>query len=817
LKEHLGPLMGKGKTFRHLVLDSYEAGLQNWTPGFREEFIKRKGYDPVPWLLLLDTKVVGEGKNAPRKPKFTVGNADQTARFLWDFKDMVAQLYQEYNFEQGARLMHEAGLDLQFESYGGPFDVIAGASVADIPMAEFWVGRKSSVKPAIIASARAMDRKVVGAEALTGWPNICNYSEDPALLKIFGDDAYSLGINRLILHHWVHQPFGDAFKPGMGMGWWGTHFGRNQTWAELGKAYYKYLGRSQVLLQTGQGVGDFLTLDHTVVNADAISRAALLRGDVRVENGQIVLASGRRYPFLVLPAGNVMLPEVARKLKELVEGGAVIVGTKPTRSFSLSGYPACDDVVRGIGEELWGDTDGRVNLEHGVGRGRVFAGSYQMFLEKTGLTSPVILGPEQGFVLTTARRDAAGDVDIFFVSNPLIESCAVTPSFRVKGKLPEIWQAEDGSHAPAPLWREVGGRTEVPLRLRGKEAVFIVFRKSAPADDHPVDIRFGSQIGPQIRILKATYGVADRTIDVTEKVADWVKNNTLQKMVMNRELAAGRGDPAPGVENVLRVDYEIEGKQVVREAKENAVLIFEIETPEWKLTTTEKGQPVLLTSVDMSGEIVYASGKHVPFAAKAQQPHAIEGAWEVSFAPGMDAPEKITFPELTSWSQHTDPAIKYFSGTAVYRKTIQVPADLLGSEKRIFLDLGELSNLASVKVNGVDLGIGWYAPFRFDATSALKAGANTLEINVVNTWVNRLIGDEQEPADIEWGRDSRYGDIFTGRRLVAYPDWFVKGTPRPSKGRKTFSTWNYFSKDAPLLPAGLIGPVKLVPQTSTRL
>ena len=109
----------------------------------------------------------------------------------------------------------------------------------------------------------------------------------------------------------------------------------------------------------------------------------------------------------------------------------------------------------------------------------------------------------------------------------------------------------------------------------------------------------------------------------------------------------------------------------------------------------------------------------------------------------------------------------------------------------------------------MDLGVGWYAPFRFDATSALKPGENTVEIAVTNTWANRLIGDEQEPADVEWGPDSSRNADQVGRPLVAYPDWFVKGQPRPSKGRRAFATWNYFTKDSPLLPAGLLGPVVL--------
>jgi len=142
LREHLGA--GVGKSFRHLTMDSYEAGHQNWTPSFREDFLKRKGYDPVPWLPLLD----GETINNKVTPIRILGSPDETARVQWDCADVIAQLYQEKNFEQGARMMHEAGLMLQFEPYSGPFDTVAGSAIADIPMGEFWTGGEGSINGA---------------------------------------------------------------------------------------------------------------------------------------------------------------------------------------------------------------------------------------------------------------------------------------------------------------------------------------------------------------------------------------------------------------------------------------------------------------------------------------------------------------------------------------------------------------------------------------------------------------------------------------------------------------------------------------------
>jgi len=109
----------------------------------------------------------------------------------------------------------------------------------------------------------------------------------------------------------------------------------------------------------------------------------------------------------------------------------------------------------------------------------------------------------------------------------------------------------------------------------------------------------------------------------------------------------------------------------------------------------------------------------------------------------------------------------------------------------------------------------WYPPFRLDVTAALKAGANLIDIRVTNTWANRLIGDEQEPEDAQWGDWETFRD-FGGRRLKAYPDWFVKNQPRPASGRKCFVTYNYFKKDSALLPAGLLGPVRLIVEDEVR-
>jgi len=153
----------------------------------------------------------------------------------------------------------------------------------------------------------------------------------------------------------------------------------------------------------------------------------------------------------------------------------------------------------------------------------------------------------------------------------------------------------------------------------------------------------------------------------------------------------------------------------------------------------------------------------------------VDGPWDVIFLPGRGAPPKLTFDTLAAWNTHSDPGVKYFSGTASYNKTVQAPADWFKTGARLWLDLGDVKNLAEVSVNGKALGVVWKAPFRVDVTSALKAGANTVEVKVTNLWVNRLIGDLQ-----------------------------------PNATKYTFTTQAFYRADSPLFPSGLIGPVQVV-------
>ena len=176
----------------------------------------------------------------------------------------------------------------------------------------------------------------------------------------------------------------------------------------------------------------------------------------------------------------------------------------------------------------------------------------------------------------------------------------------------------------------------------------------------------------------------------------------------------------------------------------------------------------------------------------------LSGPWQVRFDPKWGGPEKpLAFETLADWTLRPEAGVKYFSGTAVYSRTFEVTGDASGGQ--LALDLGTVRHLARVRINPRDLGVVWTAPWRVDVPAGLlKTGGNELVIEVTNVWANRRIGDEQEPDDCLWTPGPR----GNGRFLKEFPDWVASRKERPSKGRLTFTTWNYFTKDSPLRPAG---------------
>jgi hypothetical protein len=357
--ERAGPLVGK--SFNNVLIDSYEVGFTNWTSGFDKIFQKHSGYDLMPYLPAITGRVID--------------NVDTTERFLWDFRRTIADTMAENYFGYFKELAHENKMALSIEPYGpGGFDDFQIATIADIPMGEFWVDRLDawhfwSVKLASSA-AHALGRPFTGAESFTAGPPGSAFRNHPYTLKTLGDTYFARGLNRIIFHSNVHQPWGDDVLPGMTMGPHGIQMNRNNTWHKEGRPWMDSLSRVQYVMQQGQYVSDLCYLaaedapqtplnredltpvppagyDYDMVHASVIMQMS-------VKDGRLTLPSGMSYRVLVLPPSPRMRPALLEKIKELADAGAAIFGPRPVGSPSLQDQPKSDERVKALAEELWG-------------------------------------------------------------------------------------------------------------------------------------------------------------------------------------------------------------------------------------------------------------------------------------------------------------------------------------------------------------------------------------------------------------------------------------------------------------------------------
>ena len=650
----VGPLMGK-RGLQYVISDSWEAGTQNWTEGIIDEFTRRRGYDPRPWLPVL-TGIVVE-------------NSEASDSFLWDFRKTLADLVAENHYDQITALLHERDMGHYGESHESGRALIAdGMDVKrtnDVPMGAMWTqvpgkndeqyGYNADIRESA-SVAHIYGQNLVAAESLTA--AAAPYAWSPETLKPTADKELAMGLNRFVIHTSVHQPLLDKI-PGLGLGPFGQWFTRNETWAEYAKPWTTYLARSSYLLQQGHFAADILYYygeDSNITalfgsknppipegyNFDYINADAILH-KLSVANGRLVTSSGMSYRVLALdPFSQHMSLSVLRKIRDLVNAGAVVTGPKPIATPSLA-----DDAneFRTIADQLWGSAN-----EQTVGKGKVYSGPELPAVLKDSQVAPDFEyskpKPDTNFLYV---HRTLPDGEIYWVNNRSNRNEVVVASFRVTGMEAELWHPDTGKIEPAS-YRIANGRSTVPLSLEPWGTVFVVFRNPA----------------------KST----SRTVPATTETT--------------------------------------------------------------------------IASVD--------------------------GPWDVSFQPDRGAPPQITFAELTSWSDSTDEGVKYFSGTATYTRKLDAPAAWFKTSSHIWIDLGDVKNIAEISINGKSLGTVWKRPFRVDATSALKPGANNIVIIVTNLWVNRIIGDRQPNAAKEY----------------------------------TFTSMPFYKPTSKLLPSGLLGPVQII-------
>ncbi|NLP09771.1 glycosyl hydrolase [bacterium] len=643
-----------------LHIDSWEMGSQNWTNGFRSEFHRRRGYDPLPYFPVVTGRIVG--------------TTELSERFLWDLRQTAQELLLENHAGYLKELAHKNGFSLSIEPYDmNPTADLSLGAIADVPMCEFWArgyGFNTDYSCFEATSiAHTNGRAIVAAEAFTSDHNEA-WKLHPGVMKAQADWAFCIGINRLAFHRYAHQPWLDR-APGMTMGPYGVHWERTQTWWPLISGFHTYLARCQYMLQQGVAVADICLLtpeaapyvfrpmalpqhgglpDRPGYNFDGCA-ADILLNHSRIKEGCLQLDGGASYRLLVLPQTTTMTPRLLHKIRTLIYDGAVVFGHPPKRSPSLTGYPECDQQVLRLVKELWGSE--ATSGERRLGKGRLIwsplpAGETYPDLPTLAslfdqMNWPPDFSTDAAFRYTHRRLTGS---EFYFLANSEDRTTKAVCRFRLTGLRPGLWNPLTGTTNEAVAFSEKNGCTEIEVALEPHGSIFIVFSKNAP-----------------------------------------------------RPLSASFLEP-----------------QIV--------------------------QP-------------------------------IAGPWQVTFDARLGGPKHpIVFDVLQDWSTHEDQAIRYYSGMATYSIRFDLPAMKRG---RLWLDLGQVREMAAVRLNGHELGAVWKKPYRIEISAVVQAIDNELEIQVANLWPNRLIGDAALPAE----------------KQIAW------------------STYKPFAADTPLLPSGLLGPVTL--------
>jgi hypothetical protein len=709
--EHLGKLVldeakKAGGHLAYLWSDSWECGKLTWTQDFPTQFSRFRGYDLKAYMPVL--------------AGYTVADAEVSARFRVDFDRTIQDCIAENFYGHFMELCHKNGVKANNEAGGPndipPQDVLKNLGYCDVPTGEFWVNghRKAqngyntdrslrlNLKQTATA-AHIYGKREAMAESFTMMDgDATHWSLGPADLKPYANDAFCEGINRLMLHQATCQPPSDG-KPGYEF-CAGQHFTPNITWWEQSPAFFAYLSRCQYMLQQGTFVADVCfylgerppTLAPPKYLVPSLgsgydcdySNADVLLNRMSVKNGRIVLPDGMSYRLLVLqnctsPSKEIcdkvgayqslsvspvpstaMSVEVIKKIRKLILAGATVVGPPPVNATGLKNYPECDEQLKKIANEIWGNLDGKNRTERRFGKGRVIWGKTpREILLAEGITPDFSFNgqaedPEQFDYIHRTQ----GDVDIYFVINRTNQPEKRNFTFRVTGKQPEIWNAVTGETCMANTYHQANACTTLSLELDRFSSYFVVFRKSVPVD-----------------------GVGS-------------------------------------------------GKMNFPELKE-------------------------LTE--------------------------LRGAWKISFDTLWGGPASVTFPELMSWTDRPENGIKYYSGKATYQKRFDLGHHVNGENgkgkkaEKIYLDLGNVEDVAEVRLNGLKLGVLWCAPWRVEITDAVRPTDNILEIDVINLWANRVIGDLNLPPE---NRYTKTHDAFR---------------------------FDFLTGKTPLLKSGLLGPVKV--------
>jgi len=704
-----------GNTFKFLLIDSWECFFQNWTQNFPKEFSTRRGYEITSWIPVLCGEVVE--------------NTRQTEAFLHDFNKTIADLIDVNYFKHFSKLCHDNQLEMHAEIiYGNDgsypaLDILKSNKYPDLPMTEFWATPNKNQFPDYqptdrptagfpTYSALACNKQIIGSEAYTGY---AHYSETPFDLKPFGDAAYCSGINLMILHSYVHQPFDK--KPGVTLMQFAAHFNRNNPWWEYAQGWMDYQARIQYVLQKSEPsvdiifyVGDQLPqyFSKSIINELPFGFQAnacnfdMLKNEAKVINGKLSFGGKQSYLLLALPKKTSMDFATLQQIAELVKDGATVYGPKPLEMISLQDIRNNSAEFTQLVDALWGKTISAVNI---FGKGKVIWGETLTEVLIQMNTTPDFATNSNNPKEIMYFHKKMDDTDVYYVFNQQNKPMNRELLFKVEGKTPEIWNPEDGSTTKPAIYSLEKNQTRIPVSFKPRESLIFVFRNTKPNNFINQVSLDGKQVFPQFLLNE----------EITTIPQAKYSNKTF------KFFANSSGE-------------------------------YSFITNTGKSIKTTLKQPTVLEIDKFDGQIEF-----FPISDEAIQP------------------VKIT--TLKSLTEFDNPAIKYFAGKAKYTIPFYVPNNFVSKTDSFVLNLGNIDAIAEVRLNGKFLKYVWM-PNSNITISNLLSGENKLEITIANVCRNRFIGDLIQFGSVK--------SLFTTSPIATI-----------------------LTKDMPLKPSGLMGPISL--------
>ena len=724
-----------GNSLKYVHVDSWEMGTTNWTHDFDIEFKKRRGYDINPYLPVLTGRIVG--------------NREITNRFLEDFRHTVGDMAADYNYSEMYRLAQAEGISMHSESAGPhlpPVDGLKTLGINDIPMGESWAranthrnteAKRLNVKLGASA-AHIYGKRFFAAEIPTSVGPV--WERSPADVKIVLDKGFCTGVNRVNWHTYTSSP--DEYGlPGIEY-FAGTHLNRHVTWWKESKTFIEYINRTQHMLTQGTHVADvlgylgsgvplfgFLDSDRGDIPegyAWDMCNSDVLLNRASIKDGRIYLPDGKNYALLALSEVKGLSLPVLKKIEKMVEQGVVLIGNPPERGAGLTAYPESDIELKTIVKKLWGNADGIDADVNKYGKGKVYAGkTVAEVLELEKIKPDLAWEPDNDIELEYIHR-TSDDVDIYYVLNKWAWKGINDLEHRNLSGLPDRYiQTKctfrvDGDRK-IERWDPVSGEITPVNVYEKKDGCYTL-----PVSLEPEGAAF------------FVFTKSDKTTNITKIEKDGI------------ELTEGNTPFIIGASRVFVDESKLE--------------VFD--KGEYNLTFQD-GQEMKVNNLSSRNEV------------------GLQGSWKVTFKekPLLGEPFIANFSELKSWTESEKHAVKYFAGTALYEKNFEIDQKNL-SRGKTYLNLGKVGDIATIKLNGEDVGTLWKPPYIADITDFVQEGDNRLEVSITNLWINRLIGDEKLPPE----------ERKTSTNLV--------NEARYDKIRET-------NADKYLRISGLLGPVKI--------